>query len=219
MDIASAFTFMFDDEDWMKKMVIGALAMLLSIVVVPILAVYGYMIELIRNVSRNEEKPLPQWENLGALIMQGLMVTVIGLVYYIPVILFACFMAIPPILMQEAGSDMADSLAIVSTCLSLVMSLLSLVISLILPAAIIRYAIHDKLSAAFQFGAVFRFITSHPGDYIIALLVSGVASVIAIFGLLLCLIGVYFTNFWAITVMGNMLGQLARKMESEPILV
>jgi len=214
MDIASAFTFMFDDKDWIKKMVIGGLAMLLGIILVPILAVYGYMVELIRNVSRNEEKPLPQWDNFGALIMQGLNVVVISLVYSLPVILFACLIAIPPVLMQDANPEMADTLAIVSSCLSLVVTILSLLVSLIMPAAIIRYAVHDRLSAAFQFGEVFRFITSHIGDYIITVLVGGVAAVIAIFGLLLCGIGIYLTNFWAIMVMGNLLGQLARKSEA-----
>ncbi|MCB0182480.1 MAG: DUF4013 domain-containing protein, partial [Anaerolineae bacterium] len=77
--------------------------------------------------------------------------------------------------------------------------------------AVIRYAQYDTLGAAFQFGDIFNFIKANIGDYIIVVLLSWVASIIAAFGVILCLVGVFFTFFWSILVTGNLYGQLAKK--------
>jgi hypothetical protein len=83
--------------------------------------------------------------------------------------------------------------------------------AVLLPAGLIRYAQYDSLGSAFQFGEIFSFISSNIGDYIIVVLLTWVAQFIAGFGVILCLIGVVFTGFWAILVTGNLYGQLARK--------
>ncbi len=212
MDIGSAFTYMFDDEDWIKKVGIGGVAWLLAIVVVPIFLVLGYMLQTIKNVRDGHPKPLPEWDNLGEMIVKGLMVFVIAIIYNIvPLLIIFCPLLIIPFAAGELDSDAGSAIAIIANCFICVGSIISIVVNLVLPAALIRYAQYDTIGSALQFGEIFSFISSNVGDYIIVVLLGWVASFVAAFGLILCLIGVYFTNFWAILVTANLYGQLARK--------
>lgn len=219
MDIGSAFTFAFDDEEWIKKLAIGGVILLfaapLSIVLVGLallLPVFGYMIETLKNVRDGQPKPLPAWEDFGNLFSKGLMVFVIGLVYNIPVILIACASAGVNIGSQQLDSDTAASLAFAVVCLNCVQFIFSILAYALIPAGLIRYAQYDTLGSAFQFGEIFNFIRENIGDYVIVLLLGIVAGIIALFGLILCGIGLFFTTFWSYLVNAHLYGQLARKV-------
>ena len=58
MDFGAAFSFMFDDEDWPKKL---ALASVLSLTVVGIFPVLGWGLEVVRRVAKGDPEPLPDW--------------------------------------------------------------------------------------------------------------------------------------------------------------
>lgn len=220
MDIGSAFTFVFDDQDWIKKLAIGGLIVLAGIITIPILVgfailllVSGYMIEVLKNVRDQNPTPLPEWTDFGALLKTGFFVFVIGLVYYIPVYVFACAGGLVQFLpeMTQMDTDVADMMIIVTMCLNCVQFIISFLAGFVLPAGLIRYAQTDSLGAAFQFGEIFSFIRTNIGDYIIAVLLSWVASLIGMFGLILCVVGVFFTGFWSVLVSAHLYGQLARK--------
>ena len=63
--------------------------------------------------------------------------------------------------------------------------------------------------AGFRFREILEVITSNVGNYIIVIILIWVAGLIASFGVILCVIGVIFTQFWSYLVSGNLLGQLA----------
>lgn len=218
MDIGSAFTFMFDDQDWIKKIAIGGGITLAGVILSPILIglalflpISGYMLETIKNVRDGRPVPLPEWTDFGALFTKGLMVFVIGLVYSIPAIVLYCITFGAQFAVQDANSDVAGAMAVVLGCLACLQILFGLLATALLPAGLIRYAESDSLGAAFQFGEIFRFISNNIGDYIIVVLLTWVAQFVAGFGVILCVIGVFFTGFWAILVTANLYGQLARK--------
>lgn len=220
MDIGSAFTFMFDDEDWIKKLAIGGGIIFAAIILSPVLIglllflpVSGYMIEVLKNVRDGSARPLPDWSDFGGLFKTGLFVALIGIVYYIPVILLSCGSAgvqmIPQ--MADMDQDAAGMFGIVAVCLNCVQFLISIAVGLMIPAALIRYAQYETFGAAFQFKEIFAFISANLGDYIVVFLLTWVAGLLAGFGIILCLIGVFFTVFWSYLVAGNLYGQLARK--------
>lgn len=217
MDIGSAFTFMFDDEEWVKKLAIGGGLALVGVILSPILIGFalflpllGYMLEVIKNVRDGQTK-LPEWTDFGNLFVKGLMLFLIILIYQIPVIILACLSGGINAAMTQADSDMAQALTIVSVCFSCLQFVASLVVGAIMPAAWIRYAQYDTFGSAFQFNEIFKFISANIGNYIIAILLSWVASFLAILGLILCIIGVFFTTFWSVLVSANLYGQLARQ--------
>jgi hypothetical protein len=223
MDIGSAFTFVFDDEDWIKKLAIGGGVALLAIILMPVfllgllffLPLNGYMVEVIRNVRDGQSRPLPEWNDFGGLFKTGFFVALIAFIYFLPAIVLSCGSGLAQSAPEFVDSDAAGTLLVLGTCLSCVQIIFSLAASLIFPAGLIRYAQYDTFGSAFQFGEIFSFIRNNIGDYIIAIILSWVASFIAVFGLILCVIGVFFTTFWAILVSANLYGQLAREGQAD----
>lgn len=223
MDIGSAFTFMFDDEEWIKKLAIGGGIMFASILLLPLFLVgfllmfplFGYSLEVMKNVRDGALRPLPEWTDFGGLFRTGLFVFLIGLVYNIPALLVYCLSFAAQFGMSSAdvSSDTMSALSVVFVCLTCLQILLSVGAYILLPAGIIRYARYENFGAAFQFGEMFSFIRANIGDYIIVILLAWVASLIAGFGLILCLIGVFFTVFWSYLVTFNLFGQLAKKAQ------
>jgi MFS family permease len=222
MDIGSAFTYVFDDEDWIKKLGIGGGIALAGIILSPILIglllfllLSGYMIEVLKNVRDGHQRPLPEWDDFGSLFKTGLFVFLIALVYNVPALLFVCasglLSAVPEF--AELDADAANIVLIVSQCLGCIQALLSLAASILLPAGLIRYAQYGTFGSALQFGEIFSFITGNIGDYIIVVLLGLVAGFVAFFGVILCVVGVFFTFFWSMLVRANLYGQLARKAQ------
>jgi hypothetical protein len=83
MDIGKSFSFPFEDEKWLSKLVIGAIVSAIPIVNI-IFA--GYIVDTIRNVMAGLARPLPEWVDWGDKFMKGLILFLASLVYSIPVI-------------------------------------------------------------------------------------------------------------------------------------
>ena len=77
MDVGRAFSFPFRDPDWVVKFLVGAVFVLLSVVLVGIPFLVGYMVEVVRRVAAGEAEPLPAWENLGEKFGRGLVLLAI----------------------------------------------------------------------------------------------------------------------------------------------
>ncbi len=104
MRIGKALTYVFDDARWVSKVLIG-----LAISLVPILnlAFNGYIIEIVRRMSRQESEILPEWENLERRFIDGLLLTLAYLLYSLPLILCCVLYNSanpPPALLGFAGS-------------------------------------------------------------------------------------------------------------------
>jgi hypothetical protein len=104
LDIGRSFTYMFEDESWIMKIVIGGI--LLCIPIVNFMAL-GYMLEALKRSADGVDIPLPEWDDFGGKFMKGLMLFVIGLVYTIPIWLIACALWV---LMFLAGAAESDTL-------------------------------------------------------------------------------------------------------------
>jgi hypothetical protein len=221
MDIGSAFTFMFDDEAWVKKLAIGGGIIISGLIFSPILiglalllVINGYMLQTLKNVRDGKPIPLPEWRDFGDLFSKGLMVLVIWFVYHLPALIFLCLSsATNPIMVSQwgIGSETTDTLSYIyfcSLCLEFTLFFLG---SVIFPAALIRYAQYDTVGSAFHFREIFSFISNNTGDYIIVILLKMVAGLIASFGFMLCFVGIFFAGFWSTLVGANLYGQLAKE--------
>lgn len=187
MDIGKALGFVFEDEQWFTKILLGAAIMLIP--VFGQLAVAGYVIAVIRNVMAGNPRPLPDWSDLGRKFMDGLMVTIANLIYGIPIWIIICpimFAWLLPMLgpiiggkdtdvvgtLTTAFTGIAGLLTVAGLCLA---SLLGILLTLLLPVLQIRYARSGQLGACFQVGEVFRFLFANIGPIIIATLILWVA--------------------------------------------
>jgi hypothetical protein len=214
MDIGSSFTYMFEDENWIKKVLIGGIVAIIPIVN---FAALGYIVQLIRNTRDGHPTPLPEWDQFGAYFMDGLWIFLIILVYLIPVILLACLQGIGTAALGN-NKDAESAVGIVSACFSCLIGLWSLVVAIVIPAVLIRYAEVGQFMAGFRLREVFSIITANVGSYIVVLLLMWVASFVGELGVILCVIGVIFTSFWSNLVGGNLMGQLAAQIrQTQPL--
>jgi len=212
MDFGKSFTYMFDDSEWLKKLAIGGLLALLSIIpVVNIftwLVVVGYYVRTIKNVAASRSMPLPEWDDWGGDWVRGALTVLAGAIYSIPGAILSGLGGSITGLMQQGG---ADPNAVASLCvagLGCLSALWGLLVAVFLPAATINYAVKGDLASFFRFGEIWDLIRNNTGNYIIALLLSIVAALVASLGVVACGVGVFFTGFWAALATAHLLGQV-----------
>lgn len=210
MDFAKAFSFVFDDPDWLQKIVIGGIVALIP--VIGWVLVYGYMIAIGRNVIRGEAQPLPDWSDFGQFLVDGLYAFVIGIVYTLPIFIVMCLVLFPALAIGggfDSNTDELDAIGVLGICCFTGFAVLyGLAVGwLFLPAGLARYADTGDVMSALRFGEVWAISRANPIAFLMALIVTVVASFVAGFGVILCVIGVLFTSFYSQCVTGHAYGQ------------
>ena len=209
MDFAKAFSFVFDDQDWVQKIIIGGLIGLIPII--GQLAVFGYMIAIIRNVIRGEAQPLPEWSDFGQMIIDGLYTLIIGLIYTLPIWIVMCLIMFPMMAIGGAFGDDGDMGVIGGLgicCFAFFAPIYGIAMAwFFLPAAMARYADTGDMMSALRFGEILAITRANPIVFLMALLVAMVANFVAGFGMILCCIGFLFTQFYSYCVIGHAYGQ------------
>ena len=184
MDYGRSFSYMLKSGQY-GKILIGGLLLL-----VPIFGwavVGGYGIRVMRGVAAGNET-LPEWTDWGELFTTGLLLWVAAIVYSIPSIILG-------------------RLGLVGVMLSW---LWNLVYYVVFPAAMIRFAMTGSFGSFFEFSQIKDFIQKNLNTYVVVLLLTLAAGIIASFGFILLIIGVIFTYFWASLVAVHLSGQLWR---------
>lgn len=168
MDIGKSLTYMFEDEKWANKVVVGAV-----INMVPILnfASAGYMLATIRNVANGIIPPLPTWDDFGDYFIKGLVFTIIGLIYALPLLILSCCpigAIFLPILSEteEVSAALGAISIIILGLFGLLAFLYVLAYTFVMPAVMLHYASSEDFSAAFQFGRIFAFIRDNINSYL-----------------------------------------------------
>lgn len=182
MDIGKAVAFVFEDEEWVSKVLLGSVILLIP--VFGWFALMGYTIAAVRNVIAGEPRPLPGWEDLGRYFMDGLMFWVATLIYTIPLLVFICPIVAVWILPALAGEqeDLVAILAgvsgLVSVGLGCLSALYGILLGLLSPVLQIRYAETGEIGACLRFGEIVRFLFANIGSIIISQILLWVAGVV-----------------------------------------
>jgi hypothetical protein len=120
MDFGLAFSFLFKDPDWFKKIAIIGLVGL-----IPIIGQFvylGWAFEIARRVIRSDFQPLPELD-FGEQLGKGFQVWLIYLVYAIPIIIVVIPLAVVDSLGTNSGGDMQNVVAVLSVCCSAIIFL------------------------------------------------------------------------------------------------
>jgi hypothetical protein len=215
MDIGRSFKYMFDDESWITKILIGGILGLIPIVN---FVIYGYQLEVIKNVAQDQDLPLPDWDDFGGKFVKGLMVMIASFIYSLPLILvgvvyFVAVMVIGGGAASTGSDDVSGAaggaFAICTMAFYCIAFLYGIIVyGFIFIPGMMRYAQEEEFGAFFKFGENLRVATSNLGGYIVMLLVMLVAGIVAeLVGVIACGIGILFTLFWSILVSGHLFGQ------------
>lgn len=213
MDIGKAFGYVFDDDGWITKLLIAAAILALGflfswLLFIPLilagLLLSGYGVEITRRVIHGRTPALPEWDNWGDLIVDGVKLFVIQIIYALPIIVIGiCLSAMAGI----AAESSEEASAVISAFMGCFNLLWSIVLGLFLPAAIAFFVAGGELSAAFRFGDVFSFVRHNLGTYLIVLVIGWVASIIAGLGLLVCGVGFLITAPYTAWITSHLSGQ------------
>jgi hypothetical protein len=225
MDIGKAFGFVFEDEEWVKKILLGALISLIPIF--GQFAIMGYGIAVIRNVMAGAPRPLPDWNDLMRHFVDGLMFWIATLIYALPSLILVCPIMVVWLLPALAGEqeDLTNVLVgvagLVSTGLGCLAVLYGVLMALLTPVLQIRYVETGEIGGCLRLGEVFRFLRAHIGSVIISQLLVWMAGVVLIsvaggltLGLLVLPISVWLTAF-----SGHLYGQIGRQAGIAPLVV
>jgi len=225
MDFGKAFTYMFQDPNWIAKLGIGTLLVLVGIVLsplfigfLPLLIVTGYSLVALDNVRLGHEHPLPEWQDWGKFFMLGLKLFVALFIWALPVII-----GFVPVLAGSVLTDNGNSsgtgpiAALLIICGSCLMILWGLFIALLTPAIYARLAATNRFGAAFELGKIWEFTRDNLGNVIVAIVLVWLAGLIAaIAGTLgfaaLCigaLITIPLASLWQYLVQAHLFGQIA----------
>ncbi len=213
MDIGRSFTFVFEDQQWLNKLLIGAAilfvgSLFLWLLFIPLIVagalLNGYMIEIIRRVVDGRADLLPEWDEWGDMIVDGLKLLVVQIVYSLPAIVLGLCMILLLIAAGENAEVLGWFLGLGAGCFIL---LWTVAVSIVLPAATAVFAVTRDLTSAFQFGKVFAFVRDNLSTYLLTLVMGWVAGFIGSLGGTVCGLGTFFTVPYAYMVTGHLYGQ------------
>ncbi|MEW6504016.1 MAG: DUF4013 domain-containing protein [Chloroflexota bacterium] len=205
MDFGLAFSYVFQDKDWLRK--VGIVALISLIPILGQLVLIGWSLNITKRVIDRHPEPLPEVD-FGSDLGRGFSAFVIGFVYSLPITLFALVFAILDSATYQSSSDAVFTMVtIVSLCFSLFAFVYGIAMAIVLPAAYGNYVAKGNLGAGFALGEVFGLVRANIGAYLIVLLGSFVSGLIAPLGTILCIVGVVLTYTYTVAVMGHFYGQ------------
>ncbi|KAA3665032.1 MAG: DUF4013 domain-containing protein [Chloroflexi bacterium] len=238
MDIAKAFGYISEDENWYKKLGIGV-----GVFIVPILnfALAGYIFQLMRNVRNGEKRPLPEWSDLSRYLTDGLRMFVVMLIYSLPIlIIYGIAMAI--FFSQMLSSEFAASstggppsidqapafIAIWGIMAACVMPY-SLLLQVMTPMFAMQLVREGTIKSCFEYKEMWQILKTNIWDYVIILgltlglyLVSSIVLIPAYLFFFIPCIGTIIgmalmgaVSILIIFVVGHLLGQFMAKHDAK----
>jgi hypothetical protein len=195
MDIGRSLSFIFADRSWVSKVLICGL--LFFVPIIGWLLIGGYVLRLLHNVIAGEEPTLPEWNNWGGDIAGGLKAFIVGFIWGIPIWII-----------QAIGR------AIDVSILTFLIGLLSFVWSAVSISAVSDLAVSGNIADALNMRPLNR-VFNNIGPYLIYILMSIVFFILAMFGLILVVVGIVFTLSIAFFATTHLAGQAYRISENK----
>jgi hypothetical protein len=218
VDFGRSFTFVTEDPEWVKKILVGGAFMLACVLLVGVPFVLGYFSRTLRNVVAGEARPMPEWDDLGGIFNEGLRLTAVYLLYTLGILavlaLIGAAVLLPVVALSGAGDRASDVLGLLGGLGLLAaygfLMLASLALAVYLPAALARSALRGTVGDGFAWREILAFITANLGNYFLALVIYLLASFLSQFGFILCCVGIFPAAFWGYMVLACALGQTVR---------
>ena len=204
MDFGASFSYITEDEDWIKKILIGAVLVLTG---VGMIAVNGWVLEIIRRYNQGDQELLPDWSEIGQYFIDGLKMIVAVFVWTLPVIILAACPTIGSVIAAQ-NDDLAVVGLILNICGGLLIFVYSLLIWFLFPALIGTLAETGSIGQAINPSNAFKLFRANIGGFILASLVGGIAvSLLGSLGTILCVVGSFVGTAFGQAVLAHLIGQ------------
>ena len=205
MNYSKAFSYVFDDKDWVSKILIAGLIFLIPIV--GQIYMMGWSIEIIRRYKAGRRDILPA-THFSAFLTLGLKMLVVGLIYAIPVIILTFILNLFTGISSSSDSGTVQFIFGSLGCFGGLLSILvNLLIALVSVYGMIKLAETDQIKACLDFSDIYNCIKANLGKFVIVALLMIVAELIQGAGLIIC-IGIIFTAPYGYAISAHLVGQL-----------
>jgi hypothetical protein len=207
MNFGLAFSFVFKDKDWFKKVALPALCSLIPIV--GGFVVSGWALKVAKNVIEgNQENALPEL-TFGADLGRGFKAAVISLIYSLPVAILA---GIGGGLLGTGTANESTVPIIFGACFLLIGLLVGLLIAFLGVVGMANFVAKDQFGSAFKFSELFKMLKKSFGSWLLVLLGQILAmGLIAPLGTIACGIGAVLTAAYGLAFSNHLLGQAYNK--------
>jgi hypothetical protein len=208
MQFVRAFTFYFTDSHWFRKVLAPAACLLVPLL--GLAAATGWALEISRRVIRNQTDAVPGID-LRRQLPDGLAVWAIGLVYLLPVMALLGAGGLLSARIFPAGESGAP-MAFNSYWWGIEFFTAALLLGTALAtvAAVGRFADTGAFRAAFQVRGIIKAIRSAPVVFLQVILAWVPLSPLALSGIAVCGVGLFFTTAFALGSGFHLLGQAHR---------
>ncbi|WP_339102642.1 DUF4013 domain-containing protein [Haloterrigena salinisoli] len=207
--LTTAVTYLKNSDDAWKITIIGGLLVLASVLVLPAVLVWGYVVRVLERTSRGEDEA-PEFDDWGALTVDGVKAIAILLAYgLLPFVVGGLLFGG---VWLAVGSDPGTLGAVALGISSLVTLAAMAAVAYTVPAALARFATEGRLGAGFEFDALRPSLAT--GTYAVGwlqavgivfagALLSGILAEIAILGAILGAIVSFYALVSAYYVIGQ----------------
>lgn len=217
-DLGYLFSFFFRDPRVVPKLLFGCLAFLfIPVLGIGLVALAGYSLATTRGALRGDDHPMPEWDDLGAILLDGLKVAVVVLAYSaagaVAGICFLAFTALWVAIGESVGSPAVVLLSVFGVIVTLFfVTFLVLVLKGLLPVGLLRLAATDRLGDAFRLSGHLSLIQANLGTFFFLLLSLVLFHVLSEATVLLCIIGIVPGVVWGAAASGAAIGHAGRLM-------
>jgi hypothetical protein len=198
-NLQNVFAIPLRDPDWLKKLTIAGLLMLASyfIPILPLLILAGWVHQIMRQVILTGTiERLPEWNDLGRLLSEGVKIGGALFIYMAPFVLFTVFgyfiMLAPAFLgpivdaarPPEQGFfiTLMMGLMLLGTFVFIIGLFLAIAATAVLPAGIAHVAAQDDFGAAFRFREWWPIFRANWGGFVlIFVLLMGIGYILYFF--------------------------------------
>ncbi|MEF8781317.1 MAG: DUF4013 domain-containing protein [Haloferacaceae archaeon] len=191
-----------ESDSWLMTVLIGGVLLFLSFLFLPVLLVYGYVVQVLRARLQRVPQP-PSFENWEKLFVDGLKAFVIGFVYMlVPAVVL--FLTVGTAFVGSTGSGSVGVASATMLFGFAVAGLLGVALGYVAVAGLVNFAREDRIGAAFEFGTLKTALLNreYAMGWLAALLVAVVAGMVAAIPLIGWLLSP-FVSFYAVTVAAN----------------
>lgn len=216
-ELSEVLGWVFRDPEWAIKIIIGTVCLLAGCLLAPLFALQGYKFRIARQQQRAPgATPMPGWDQPGALIWDGLKQTIsmcilLLLLYASVGLLWALGFLVDLATTGQPGPFAAIGFMVFVAGLAAG----ALCLTYFMPAIELEFLETGSPFASLHLGAVWRRVTTRPGDYFELFLYHFLSQVIG--GLLSFLL--YAPVTWGMFTQGAILGRyLARQRAKDAAL-
>lgn len=213
MEFGRAFTYVFEDKEWVSKLVILVVMVFASFIpvfgLVAVCALLSYITDITKNVRNGHPRPLPKWIDYGDLISRGAYVLLATLIYNLPLLFIV-------ILMYSFSSVIGVSLfgafayVVIFACMMPILFIYMIIAWSMLAVALIQYGETGDNGVFYHFGKLFRVVQSNTFLTLQWAFLSIAANILlSIVGVIPC-IGQIAVPALYIPVQGYLMGQYGR---------